>query len=146
MRRHIYILSPLMFTLVLWACGDSPSDPPPLQTGSIQITAQIDTVAVDSAEVFLDGIYESNRQLPCLLSGIEAGKHQLAVAKKDLSSPIDFNSIPQIVTVDYNKTTDAALQLTKFAPDFTLKNLADEEVSLENYRGKVVLLVFFSNT
>jgi len=145
-QRQIFIFSVLICFIMMWTCGNSPSNPPPLLTGTIKITAQIDSVAVDSVEVFLNGISRGVKENPCLFSNLEAGNHQVAVAKKDKASPIDYNSIPQIVAVEANKTADVIFPLTKFAPNFTLTNLNNDEVTLENYHGKVVLLVFFSHT
>lgn len=41
-------------------------------------------------------------------------------------------------------TSEVEFALGKPAPDFTLKNLAGEEVSLSDYRGKIVLVNFWA--
>lgn len=135
----------LAISLILF-CGKSPSDAPLPLTGSIKVSAHIDTIQVDSMVVRLDNVEQGLFPTVCVFDEIEAGKHQVAVSKKDLESPIDFSSTPRFVTVKANETTDVALALTKLAPNFTLKNLNNQEVTLANYQGKVVLLVFFSHT
>ena len=51
-----------------------------------------------------------------------------------------------MVDIKKNDTTRIELLLTKLAPDFTLENLNHQERRLQNYRGKVVFLVFFTYT
>jgi cytochrome oxidase Cu insertion factor (SCO1/SenC/PrrC family) len=38
------------------------------------------------------------------------------------------------------------LVIEEVAPNFSLTNLAGESISLEDYRGQIVLLTFFSST
>ena len=132
--------------LLISGCGETPPDAPPMLAGSIHITAQIDTTLVDSIEVMVDAEYLGWFANPCLVTDLAVGNHQIAVTKKDPVSPIDFNSIPKLVAVKANHTSDVTLVLSKFAPYFTLKNLKNEDISLESYQGKVVLLVFYSHT
>ena len=132
--------------MLIQFCGNTPSDAPLPATGSIRISAQISTVAVDSFLLTLDNHLKGKQPNNCLIGNIEAGKHQLVIAKKDPQSPIDFSSIPKIITVNAHETTNVELALTKLAPNFTLKNLNGQDVTLENYQGKVVLLIFFSHT
>jgi len=127
-------------------CGKAPSDAPIPVTGSIKITARIDTMLVDSMSVIIDNVARGMHSNKCVFQNLEAGKHQVAVGKNDPESPIDFTSTPKFVAVNANETTDVTLALTKLAPDFTLKNLKNEAITLGSYRGKVVLLVFFSHT
>ena len=81
-----------------------------------------------------------------MLWGVIAGRHQVEVFKDDPFNPIDYSSSPQLVAVNSNDTSEVAFALTKSAPNFTLKSLVDEDITLQEYRGKVVLLIFFSHT
>jgi hypothetical protein len=135
-----------LIVILIQFCGMTPSDAPLPLTGSLKISAHIDTVQVDSIFVILDNIPKVLQPNDCIFENIETGKHQVVVSKKDLVSPIDFASVPKLVTVKANETTDVDLALTKLAPNFTLKNLNEQDVTFENYQGKVVLLVFFSHT
>lgn len=141
--KVIYLL---LFGVILKSnCGKAPSEPPPQQVGSINITARLDTLRVDSMLVRLDNDSLGVKPNPCLLTDIVAGRHQVAISKDDPESAVDFSSCPRLVSVKENDTTDVTFTLTKFAPIFTLKTLTnDKPVSLADYRGKVVLLVFFS--
>ncbi len=127
-------------------CGKAPPKPPPVLIGAIRVIAQIDSTMVDSMEVILDGASQGVQTNPCILMNLEAGKHQVAVSKEDPESPINFTCSPQLVSVNKNETTNVKLALTKLAPNFTLKNLNNDDVTLENYHGKVVLMVFYSHT
>lgn len=149
MKIKIKIISLLSLGLaicLMLCCGKSPSEPPLSLTGSIKISAHIDTVLVDSMVVRLDNVEQGLLPNGCVLSDIEAGRHQIAVSKQDFESPIDFSSAPRLVAVNANETTEVALALTKLAPNFALKNLNNQDVTLADYQGKVVLLVFFSHT
>ncbi|MDZ7264030.1 MAG: peroxiredoxin family protein [candidate division KSB1 bacterium] len=145
-----FIISALISLVLLISaivfCGRAPSDPPEAETGAIQLFARIDTMQVDSIFVQLDNVAWGWLLNGGLLTDIVAGKHQVAVSKPDPQSPIDYSSVPQMVTVRSRETTAVALALTKMAPNFTLKNLQQQEITLANYQGKVVLLVFFSHT
>ena len=142
-----YLILALLPLLITNYCGKSPSDPPVVQTGSLMITALIDTQPVDSMEIFLDDNYLGIHQNPCVLSGLVIGKHQVALSKDDPMDPlVDFNCNPQLVDLTTDDTTLIELSLTKLAPDFTLENLNHEERKLHDYQGKVVFLVFFSYT
>ena len=144
----IKILSQSFLLLLLLSyCGKSPSDPPAVSTGSLRIAAWIDTNLVDSMAVQLDntdlGIFPN----PCVLSDLVTGRHQVALSKKDpADSLVDFNCSPKMVEIKNNDTTKIELLLTKLAPDFTLENLDLEERTLQDFRGKVVFLIFFSYT
>jgi hypothetical protein len=144
----IIILSlSLLLLLLLSYCGKSPSDPPVIPTGSLRIAALIDTNLVDSMAVQLDNKDLGMFQNPCVLSDLVTGRHQVALSKKDpADSLVDFNCSPKMVEIKNNDTTKIELLLTKLAPDFTLENLNQEERALQDFRGKVVFLVFFSYT
>jgi len=145
---HIKILSlSLLLLLLLSYCGKSPSDPPAIPTGSLRIAAWIDTNLVDSMAVQLDNHDLGMFPNPCVLSDLVSGRHQVALSKKDpADSLVDFNCSPKIVKINSNDTTKIELLLTKLAPDFTLENLNHEQRVLQDFRGKVVFLVFFSYT
>lgn len=127
-------------------CGKMPGDAPPPATGSIEITARVDSTRVDSMQVSLDGVTLGLHVNPFLIPEVVAGRHQVAVSKADPFSPIGFESIPQLVRVFAQETTRVLLALSKSAPNFTLRNLKNESVTLAQYRGKVVLLMFFTHT
>lgn len=149
MKKVTAISSLAIIGLVICAiifCGRSPSDVPLPPKGAIRVSARVDTALVDSMFVKLDNVDQGWLPNGCLLSDIIAGRHLITAAKPDPQSPIDFSSIPKLVTVRAGETTHAALALTKLAPNFTLKNLQQQEITLANYQGKVVLLVFFSHT
>ncbi len=146
-KKSIFSLLSLGLAInVMLYCGKSPSDAPLPLTGSIKVAAHIDTVSVDSIFVTLDNVKQGLLPNQYVLRDIEAGKHQIVVTKHDPESPIDFSSIPKLVAVKSHETTDVALALTKLAPNFTLKNLNNQDVTLTNYQGKVILLLFFSHT
>jgi len=137
----------IIFGLVLpGGCEKTLQELPPMLYGTVRITAQRNSNMVDSMEVFLDGQTQGMQANPCLLTDLESGKHQFSVVKKDPANPIDFTNSPQLVFIKENDTADVAFELTKIAPNFTLKNLANEDIILANYRGKVVLMVFYSHT
>ena len=96
--------------------------------------------------VTIDGSDLGIQANPYLASNLLIGRHLVSVAKKDPGSPIDFSSIPKQVSIQYTKTTDVSFTLTKFAPNFTLNNLNDNPVSLDVYKDRVVLLIFFTHT
>jgi len=52
-----YLSLLLLLVVLMNDCGKSPSDPPAILTGSLKITAMIDTILVDSMEVILDNSY-----------------------------------------------------------------------------------------
>ncbi len=145
-KSTISILSLGWAISLMLCCGKSPSDAPLPESGAIEVSAQINTIQVDSMVFTLDNVEQGLLPNPCVVQGIEAGTHQIIVSKRDPESPIDFSSTPKLVKVKANETTQVALVLTKLAPDFTLKNLNNEAITLSNYQGKVVLLVFFSHT
>jgi len=142
-----YLILLLLPVLTVNYCGKSPSDPPAVQTGSLMITALIDTQLVDSMEVILDDNDLGIHQNPCVLSEVVIGTHKVTLSKDDPADTlVDFNCNPELVEINNADTTRIELSLTKLAPDFTLENLNHEERTLHDYQGKVVFLVFFSNT
>ncbi len=144
--RILSLISVSLPVILIQFCGKTPSDAPMLMTGAISISAYINTAPADSFLVMLDKNLKGKQPNNCVFPNIEAGKHQVVISKNDPLSPIDFSSIPKLVTVNANETTDVNLSLTKLAPNFTLKNLNEQNVTLENYQGKVILLLFFSHT
>ena len=145
--RIIILVICVILHLMMWfRCGKTPTDTPPIQYGSAKIVAQIDSISVDSAEVILDNISLGLKSLPFLMTDIIAGTHQFSLKKEDPFSPIDYSSVPKLAAVPANDTAEVVIALTKLAPNFTLYNLDNEEITLEHYRGKVVLLIFYSYT
>ncbi len=140
------VLNSFLLVLLFIHCGKTPSEPPAPVTGSIEITAAIDTSLADSMEIWLDNIPQGKQANPCILENVIAGSHQVALTKEDTASPIDYTCSPQVVHVKENKMASVSFALTKLAPDFTLKNLSNEDVTLSEFQGKVVLLIFYSHT
>ena len=138
----------LLFSMLfLIHCGKTPSDPPPVQTGLLKVTGFIDTTLVDSMGVELNNNYLGIFPNPCILMDLAIGRHQVAVSKEDpADSLVDFNCSPKLVDIENNDTTQVELLLTKLAADFTLENLDLQQRRLQDYRGKVVFLVFFTYT
>ncbi|HEX9974403.1 MAG TPA: hypothetical protein VGD14_20210 [bacterium] len=135
----------ILFILLKSNCGNAPQEPPAPEAGSIKITANLETLPVDSMLVLLDNDSIGIKPNPCIVTDIVAGKHQVAIFKDDPQSVVDFSSSPKLVAVNKNDTTDVTFALTKLAPNFTLKKLKnDESVTLADCQGKVVLLVFYS--
>jgi hypothetical protein len=136
----------LLIMLFLLGCGKGPSTEPEIQVGSLLITTYLDTSSVDSMIVNVDGANLGIQSNPYLLDNLIAGQHLVSVAKSDPYSPIDYSSIPKEVLISHHQTTDVSFSLTKFAPIFTLNNLNDEQVALDDYRDQVILLIFFTHT
>jgi hypothetical protein len=137
----------LLLILLLNHCGKTPSDPPAIPTGSLKISALIDTTMVDSMAVELNNNFLGMFPNPCVLTDLVIGRHQVALSKEDPADTlVDFNCSPKLVDINADDTTRIELLLTKLAPDFTLENLNHEQRALQDYRGKVVFLVFFSYT
>lgn len=58
--------------------------------------------------------------------------------------PIEEDDEDIIDDVELEAEDDGDIAIGKLAPDFTLKNLDGEEVSLSDYRGKIVFLNFWA--
>lgn len=126
-------------------CGNAPSDPPDPKIGAMKISATLEMMLVDSMNVLLDNESIGIKPNPYVLIDLVAGSHLVAVSKDDPMSVVNFSSSPRLVTVTENDTCDVIFALTKFAPNFTLKKLKnDESVTLADLQGKAVLLVFYS--
>jgi hypothetical protein len=140
------ILVVVILIFVCNNCGELPSDAPPPLVGSLKVVALIDTTQVDCMMVTIDTDSMGQQPNPFLLHDVFAGKHFVAVAKEDPQTTIDYTCSPRLVTVNENDTTEVRLELTKTAPSFELKNLRNEDIILDNYRDKVVLLIFYDHT
>lgn len=63
----------------------------------------------------------------------------------DIVEPPDSNSNEDISDVDENTQVDEnTIEIGKVLPDFTLKNLKGEDVSLSDYKDKIVLVNFWA--
>ena len=145
MQKLLFSFSITMLFFIY--CGKTPSDPPPVQTGSLEVIGFIDTTLVDSMAVQLNNNYLGIFPNPCVLPDLPIGRHQIAVSKEDpADSLVDFNCSPKMVDIKKDEKTQIELLLTKLALDFTLENLNHQERRLQDYRGKVVFLVFFTYT
>lgn len=79
-----------------------------------------------------------------LIGGIIFGLFKFGVIEKDLAEEDEKPMIIQPVETDDEDKVEYDIAVGKEAPNFTLKNLDGEEVSLEDYRGKIVLLNFWA--
>ncbi len=131
---------------LFYSCGKSPSKIPAPELGSINIIAMLDIVPVDSAIVQIDSDTLGLQAIPCQIKDVAAGSHLISVTMEDPASPIDYSSRPEKVIVEKDKTNDIIFALTKFAPHFSLYNLNEENIKLEDLLNKVVFLVFYSHT
>lgn len=59
---------------------------------------------------------------------------------KENAKPIE----DPVVAAPDEKPVTAEIAVGKLAPDFTLKNLSGDDVSLSDYKGKIVLLNFWA--
>jgi hypothetical protein len=142
-----YMLITLTLVIFLTYCGKSPSDPPEVATGALRIAAAVDTNLVDSISVQLNNSTLGKFPNPCIIPDLVIGQHQVAVSKEDpADSLVDFNCSPRMVEIEKDDTTQIDVLLTKLAPDFILKNLNQKDMHLQNFRGQVVFLMFFSYT
>lgn len=146
MKNGMKLLVLCFFVLCCLSCGQSPSEAPPVLTGTLKLNAAIDSVAVDSFLVVLDDKPIGMRANPGILPGIVSGHHQVNILKPDPIDKIDFSAIPQLVFVPPDDTARVRFSLSKAAPDFERLALGGESIRLKNLAGKVVLLVFFSHT
>lgn len=145
-RTLFYFFVFSVLAMLMSFCGKKPSDMPMPFFGSLKISAKAGTENADSMSVTIDNLNKGTIPNGHIFFQIEAGTHQVVVSKIDPESPIDFTSTPKLVAIHADETTEVELNLTKLAPNFSLKNLNNQDVVLENYHGKVVLLVFFSHT
>lgn len=143
--RKKLLVVPFLF-LYWMSCGQSPSEAPPVLTGTLKLSATIDSVAVDSFMVVLDDKPVGIRANPCILPGILSGTHQVNIFKQDPFDSINFSAIPQLVFVPPFDTAQVKFLLSKLAPDFERLALKGEMIRLKNFLGQVILLVFFSHT
>ena len=134
--------------LAYFGCGKLPTSLPLPFTGSITISARAagDT-AIDSVQVKLDEVDYGTRENPCTLTDVVIGEHQLWIKHE--------NTAPKIQTVEVlrDETTTTTVTLTfqgpyvgNEAPQFSAVDLDETPFSLQEHRGKVVLLAFFEHT
>lgn len=61
------------------------------------------------------------------------------------SAKVESEPRPELELLSYeDEGTELAIE--EVAPNFTLTSLAGESISLEDYRGQIVLLTFFAST
>jgi hypothetical protein len=129
-------------------CGKTPSSLPLPLTGSIRITAiATDQSPIDSIEVNLDDEDYGTLDNPCVLTDIVIGFHGLRIQHGAIAGTT------KIVEVLRDQTTHTDFLLTpegphqgQIAPPFTSQDINGNTISLENLKGKVVLLLFFEHT
>ena len=135
-----------LFFLYVWNCGNSPTSIPLPQTGNLKITV-MDTASIDSINVLIDDSNYGNNQNPCTINDLIAGVHKLFV----------FNSIAACTTktveIFKNTTTGVTMWMASegpyvgnIAPKFSTEDITGDTISLEEQKGRVVLLAFFEHT
>jgi len=142
----------ILSLIALISCGKAPSDPPTDRTGVIKFFAQLDSLSTDNTginnfNVIFDEDTMGLQPNPLIINDVRFGEHFLRATKADpdTTKHVDFSIIKSVI-VSSSDTTRDSIVLSKFAPQFTLQNLNDEEIVLKDYRDKVILLVFFSHT
>jgi hypothetical protein len=149
MKKKLLIFSGvlLIFGIVFWQnCAKGPPNFPTPFTGSLFITA-MDTATIDSFSINLDDMEYGTYENPCLLENIIIGFHKLFVYNSTSSGTT------KTVEVRQDAVTNALFWLQSIgpyvgntAPLFTVHDIEGNTISLENLRGKVVLLALFEHT
>ena len=145
----LFILT-LLGVLFWQYCGKTPSSLPLPYTGSIYITA-MDTAVVDSVQIDLDDEYLGEMENPCLVEDVVIGLHRLHVYNEASAGTTITNlEVLQDETTRMFFTMDIGPEVGPYvgntAPQFTTQNVEGNKISLEDQKGKVVLLVFFEYT
>jgi len=156
-QTHLAITAiPLIFsTFLIWGCGDPPTTAVE-QRGSIEVRGMMtDSTLADSIHITLDDTFLGSFPNPHICENILAGTHLVEVGSIDVQSDtvVEYWSTPQLVEVLPNATTLTEFTLVteapyvgNIAPDFDLRDLDSNLVSLSGSAGEVVLLYFFTAT
>ncbi|MBU0517429.1 peroxiredoxin family protein [bacterium] len=161
MRPNLIITVSLLlaaFILLFSGCGDAPTDPVE-QRGTLVINGIMPSGSpADSVWIMLDsetlGTFANPHQ-----TSVFAGNHFLEVKSFVYVNPdssTDYFSAPQYVEVLNNQTVIAEFQLETdipiapyagaMAPDFTVFDIASNQISLADLSGKIAVLYFYSFT
>jgi len=135
-----------LILIYVWSCGDPPTSIPSLKMGNLKVTV-MDTASIDSINISIDDLYYGIHENPCTLNDLISGLHKLFV----------YNSISACTTktveIFENKTTDIIMWMASegpypgnIAPIFSAEDIKGNIISLEEQKGKVVLLAFFEHT
>ena len=128
-----------------WECGDPPSSAP-LYTGDLRISATY-KAPLDSISVVLDYAALGKRPNPCTITGLAIGTHRLLVSGNGLAGSQAMVQIQRDRRSDVSFTLrDNGPYVEDIAPEFSVKGTRGDSLSLQQLRGKVVLLVFFEHT
>lgn len=135
----------IVCVMMTWECGDPPSSTP-LYTGDLRITAAY-KAPLDSINVVLDYTALGRRPNPCTITGLAIGTHRLFVSSEGLPGS------SAMVQVLRDRRSDVVLTLRAeapyvddVAPDFSARTCKGDSMSLQQLKGKVVLLAFFEHT
>ena len=145
----LFILA-LLGVLFWQYCGKTPSSLPLPYTGSIYITA-MDTAVVASVQIDLDDEYLGEMDNPCLVEDVVIGSHRLRVfTEASAGTTIANLEVRQDETSRVFFTMDIGPEVGPYvgntAPQFTTQDVNGNKISLEDQKGKVVLLSFFEYT
>jgi hypothetical protein len=127
-------------------CGKSPSPLPQVQTGALRVVA-MDTMAVNTIHVNLDDVDLGQQENPARLDQIVIGTHKLFVytpASAGTTKTVEVKK-NSLTTVWFWLATTGPY-VGNIAPLFTVQDVTGAELSLEEQKGKVVLLIFFEHT
>jgi hypothetical protein len=118
-------------------------------TGSVGITAIVDSSVVDSIYVDLDTIKKGRHPNPYVLDNVLIGAHKLSVYD---SGNVNARS-DTMVEIFRSQRSDVRLRMASEAPyvghpapKFTVISIDDSVFALEQLRENVVLLMFFEHT
>ena len=128
-------------------CGDKPGGLPPVEYGSLKITAVHDGIETDSVTIELDDRNLGTMENPCLLNEVEAGTHKIFASYNQL------NSKSEIISIEKNILAEVTLNLYDYspyegfaAPDFSFQDSYGNVTHLAELRGKVVLFFVMDYT
>jgi|GEM_PF-3364096 len=132
-----------------WGCGAPPAPMPVPYTGSLAITAIVDSSVADSIYVDLDTIKRGRHPNPFVLNDVMIGIHKLSVYDSgNVNARTDT-----MVEIFRSQRSDVRLRMASEAPyvghpapKFTVISIDDTVFALEQMREKVLLLMFFEHT
>ena len=160
------ILGPtaFLFAMLLFSgCGETPSGPPKIEPGAIEIYAYIDSAWVDSlgnqhdtwlapiVNYVIDDslIWEDSAAVPALVGNLLPGEHKVSVEYGDYNTTY-------IEQVNPGDTIISEPVMTKYAPDFNEPGVRydisgdsivyTDSISLDDHSGEVILLFYFGAT
>lgn len=139
------LILPFVCVLMTWECADPPPSTP-LYTGDLRITAMHKTT-LDSISVVLDYNALGRRPNPCTITGLAIGMHRLFVSSEGVPGS------SAMVEIQPDRRSDVIVTLRSeapyvddVAPAFSARTSMGDSISLQQLKGKVVLLAFFEHT